>query len=286
MSIVIATNIASLQAQRALKSHTLELGVTFERLSSGQRINRASDDPAGLALLTTLERDIRLADVARRNINDGISLLSLTDSALFTITNILQRMAELAEQGANGVYTNRQRSVMDLEVQALASEIERIAHTTEFNTIKLLSASPQVTIQVGFDSQSTSRVILGAVQGTLAAYGLADPNSSQFNHTVLGQSEEEAQENSRMLLTEIRRAIDQTGQMRGEVGANESRLSFSLNNLENTRGILNEGASRIRDADVADEVSKMVRLQILQQAATAVMSHANLQPQIALELLK
>lgn len=286
MKIVLATNIASLQAQRAHRNHSSELSAVMERLASGQRINRAADDPAGLSLLGSLQNDIKLADVARRNVNDGISALHLTDSALSSITSVLIRIAELAEQAANGVFSNRQRSIMELEVQALGSEIERISQVTQFNDIKLLSGSSSITLQVGFSGASSSRIILGNVQGTLQALNLADENSSQFKHTVLGQTQEEAIFNARTLLDAARAAIAQVGLSRGEVGANESRLSASLDHLQNIRYSLSEAAGRIRDIDVAGEVSRMVRLQVMQQASAAVMSHANLQSHLALKLLK
>lgn len=285
MKIVLATNIASLQAQRALRTHSDALGVAFERLASGQRINRPSDDPAGLALLGALEADIKLADVARRNVNDGISALHLADGALSSITSILTRIAELAEQAANGVYSNRQRSIMELEVQALGSEIERIAKTTQFNDITLLSGTHNIAIQLGFDGSSLSRVMLGAVQGTLQSLNLAYPNSSQFNHTVLGQTEEEAIFNARTLLDAARAAIGQVGQARGELGANESRLSASLEHLQNLRGNFVEAAGRLRDVDYAQEVSNMLRLQIVQQAGAAMLAHANMQSHLVLKLL-
>ncbi len=286
MKIVLATSIASLQAQRAHRAHTNELGVVMERLASGQRINRASDDPAGLTLLASLQYDIKLADVARRNVNDGISALHLTDSALSSITNVLIRIAELAEQAANGVYSNRQRSIMELEVQALGSEIERISQTAEFNDIKLLSGTSSIALQVGFTGASSSRILLGSVQGTLQSLKLADENSSQFKHTVLGATEQEAMFNARTLLDAAREAINQVGQSRGEVGAHESRLNASLEYLQNIRSNMGESASRIGDADVAQEVSNMIRLQVLQAASSAIMSHANLQSHIALKLLR
>lgn len=286
MKIVLATSIASLQAQRAHRAHTNELGAVMERLASGQRINRASDDPAGLTLLASLQHDIKLADVARRNVNDGISALHLTDSALSSITNVLIRIAELAEQAANGVYSNRQRSIMELEVQALGSEIERISQTAEFNDIKLLSGTSSIALQVGFTGASSSRILLGSVQGTLQSLKLADENSSQLKHTILGATEQEAMFNARTLLDAAREAINQVGQSRGEVGAHESRLNASLEYLQNIRSNMGESASRIGDVDVAQEVSNMIRLQVLQAASSAIMSHANLQSHIALKLLR
>ena len=139
MPITINTNIASLNAQRRLGNSTLQLQKTFERLSSGLRIVRAADDSAGLAIADSLRADQRIASVAIRNANDGISLVSIADGALAEVGNVLSRMAELSEQSANGVLTTTQRSALQNEFSALASEIERISVITEFNGLKLLS---------------------------------------------------------------------------------------------------------------------------------------------------
>src|SRR3954451_10158226 len=135
MAITIASNIASLQAQRQLSNASGQLGQTFERLSSGQRINKASDDAAGLAIADSLKANQRVASVAIRNASDGISTIAIADSALGEIGNVLSRLAELAEQSANGTYSTTQRSALNNEFSALASEIERIAVTTEFNGV-------------------------------------------------------------------------------------------------------------------------------------------------------
>ena len=141
MAISLGSNISSLQAQRRLSNSTDQLSSVFERLSSGQRINKASDDAAGLAIADSLRADQRIATVAIRNANDGISTIAIADSALGQIGNVLSRLAELAEQSANGVYSTSQRSALSNEFVALASEIERIATTTEFNGVTLLSGA-------------------------------------------------------------------------------------------------------------------------------------------------
>jgi flagellin len=139
MAVTINTNIAALNAQRRLGSTTQQLTKTFERLSSGLRIVRASDDAAGLAIADSLRADQRIASVAIRNANDGVSLISIADGALSEIGNVLTRMAELAEQSANGTLSVTQRSALSSEFVALSSEIQRIAETTEFNGLALLS---------------------------------------------------------------------------------------------------------------------------------------------------
>jgi len=177
MGITLGTNISSLQGQRRLALSTDALSRTFERLSSGQRINRAADDAAGLAIADSLRADQRIANVAIRNANDGISTIAIADSALGEIGNVLSRLAELAEQSANGVYSNDQRSALQNEFLSLASEIERIAVTTVFNGVNLLSGGGTTTLQVGFDSASTSQISFAGVEGTLQALGLANTGS-------------------------------------------------------------------------------------------------------------
>ena len=149
MALNIRTNLPSIAAQRNLAQSTSRLQTAYERLSSGLRINRASDDAAGLAIAETLKADARIATVAIRNANDGISIIAITDGAIAQITNIMSRLAELASQSANGVYSNGQRSALQLEFSALLSEVERIAITTEFNGLKLLSGGGQVVFQGG-----------------------------------------------------------------------------------------------------------------------------------------
>jgi flagellin len=147
MAITLGSNIASLQAQRRLGLATASLTSVYEKLSSGQRINKASDDAAGLAIADSLRADNRVATVAIRNANDGISTIAIADSALGEVGNVLSRLAELAEQSANGVFSNVQRSALANEFVALSSEIERIAVTTTFNGVRLLSGSGSVVLQ-------------------------------------------------------------------------------------------------------------------------------------------
>ena len=150
MAITLGTNVASLKAQRSLSLSSNKLANTFERLSSGQRINKASDDAAGLAIADSLKADQRVASVAIRNANDGISTIAIADAALGQIGEVLTRMAELSEQSANGTFSTEQRSALANEFIALGSEIERIAVTTNFNGVTLLSGTSNIVLQVGF----------------------------------------------------------------------------------------------------------------------------------------
>lgn len=285
MAITLGSNIASLQAQRRLSIASDALGSTFERLSSGQRINKASDDAAGLAIADALRARGRVASVAIRNANDGISTIAIADSALGEIGNVLSRLAELSEQSANGVFSVTQRSALSNEFVALSSEIERIAVTTQFNGVVLLSGGSSVVLQVGFDSTSTSQISFTGVQGTLAALGLAANNSSALTYSINDTNISFGQSASRLALDAVNNAIASLASTRGVLGATEARLRVSINNLSVARENYASAESRIRDVDVAAEAAELTRLNILQQAGASVLAQANQQPSLALSLL-
>ncbi len=285
MALTLGNNIASLKAQRRLGLSSDRLNNVFERLSSGQRINKASDDAAGLAIADSLRADQRVAGVAIRNANDGISTIAIADSALGEIGNVLSRLAELAEQSANGVYSTQQRSALSNEFIALASEIERIAVTTQFNGVTLLSGSASTVIQVGFDSGSTSQISYQGVQGTLAALGLAGNNLSALTYSITGGTPVLAQSAARLALDAVNGAIQSLAVQRGTLGATEARLNVAIANLSVARENFAAAESRIRDVDVAAESAELTRLNILQQAGAAVLAQANQIPQLALSLI-
>ncbi len=286
MPLYIRTNLPSITAQKNLGESTTGLQTAFERLSSGLRINKAKDDAAGLAIAENLKVDARVASVAIRNASDGISVVSITDGAIGQITNVLSRLGELAEQSANGVLANDQRSALAGEFSALMSEVERIAYTTEFNGLRLLSQGGTVTFQVGFDGSSLSQITYSGVQATLAALGLAAANSSVPIYSIVGNSDLASQSASREALDAINRAITSVTRARGTLGAAESRLEVTINNLTVARENFTAAESRIRDADVAAEAAELTRLTILQQAGTAILAQANQQPQLVLQLLQ
>ncbi|NMC63838.1 MAG: flagellin FliC [SAR324 cluster bacterium] len=286
MTISIGNNIASLQAQRKLSAATDQLSSTFEKLSSGLRINSAVDDPAGLAMADSLRANQKIASVAIRNANDGISAISLADGAFTEIANILQRLSELAEQSANGVYSTTQRSALQSEFAALGSEIERIANTTSFNGINLLSAGTSIVLQVGFDSAATSQIQINGVKGNLQSLGLAQVGSAAMTFSLTGTTIDNGVSASRLALEAVNAAINSLSQTRGSLGAVQSRLEMTINNLATTRENLAAAESRVRDVDVASEAAELTRLTVLQQAATAVLAQANQQPTLALNLLQ
>jgi flagellin len=249
------------------------------------RINKASDDAAGLSIADNLYADARIATVAIRNANDGISIISITDGAIGQITQILSRLAELAEQSANGVYSNTQRSALQLEFSALTSEISRISVTTQFNGLSLLSGGGNVVFQVGFDGTSVSQLSYSGIDATLANLGLAATNSFTHRYSIIDNTVLDSQSASRFALDAIRAAIVSVTRSRGTLGAVESRLEASIKNLEIARENFKAAETRIRDVDVAETAAELTRLNILQQAGVSVLSQANQQPSLALSLL-
>ncbi len=286
MAITINTNLAALNAQRRLTSTTGNLRSSFERLSSGLRIVRARDDAAGLAIADSLRADSRIASVAIRNANDGISLIAIADGALDQMSSVLTRMAELAEQAANGTLGTSQRSALGLEFTALASEIERIAQTTTFNNLQLLSGGATVSLQIGFDSSANSQIAFTGVDGTLASIGLAAVGTSDLTFSLNASgTTQEAQGAARSALDAVKSAISSLTTSRGTLGAAESRLQVTITNLSVARENFTAAESQIRDVDVAEEAATLTRLNILQQAGAAVLAQANQQPSLALSLI-
>jgi len=257
MPITINSNIASLSAQRRLGIANDSLNSTYQKLSSGQRINKASDDAAGLAIADSLKADQRIGGVAIRNANDGISTVAIADGALNEIGNVLSRLGELATQSSNGTFSTAQRSALQNEFSALSSEIERIATVTSFNGVKLLSGGQSVVLQVGFNSQSTAQISITNVSGTLSSLGLAGTNSSSMTYSLTGVSIAEGQSASRQALDAVNAAISSLASTRGNLGAAEARLRVSINNLQVARENFAAAESRIRDVDVASEAAEL-----------------------------
>ncbi len=287
MAINIRTNLPALSAQRNLDASSNKLSTSYQRLSSGLRINRASDDAAGLAIAENLKAGSSTATVAMRNANDGISVITIADQAVNQISNVLNRMAELATQSSNGVVDNVQRSALQNEFTALASEIERIAVTTKFNGLALLDGQKDISFQIGFDGSSTSQLTYGSVDVRLAGMGLAQAGSSSATFSIIGAAgnEVESQVAARSALDAIQVALTSVNQKRGGLGALENRLEVTINNLQVARENFKAAESRIRDVDVATEAAELTRLNILQQAGAAVLAQANQAPQLALQLL-
>ena len=285
MAISIGSNITSLQAQRRLDQTGGKLSQAYNKLSSGYRINRGADDSAGLAIAESLKAQSRIAGQAIRNTNDGISTIAIADGALGEVSSILSRLAELASQAANGTLSTSQRSVVSNEFVALSSEIERIAQVTEFNGIKLLSGTGSVTIQVGTGSTAASQIGYQNQLATLQGIGLGTTGGALV-YSINGTTNDNAATAARLALDAVYAAIYSVGASRGVLGGIESRLSTAIANLGVARENLIAAESRIRDVDVAEEAANLTRLNILQQAGTAVLAQANQLPSLALQLLR
>ncbi|HKK70106.1 MAG TPA: flagellin [Candidatus Krumholzibacteria bacterium] len=276
MGLRVNTNLASINAQRNLMNTGVKLGKSLEKLSSGLRINRAGDDAAGLAISESLKSEIRALQQAGRNANDGISMVQTAEGSLDEISGIAIRLRELAEQAANGTLGQNERQFLDDEFQALTSEIDRIAATTEFNGTKLIDGSGgAVAIQVGTGSTADDRIDLDFAT-TVDATAL-----SLDSATLTGADGA----NARDAIDSLDSALTTITQTRASFGAVQNRLESTVRNLGVVVENLSAANSRIRDVDVAEESANLTSLQILQQAGVSVLAQANLAPQSALSLL-
>jgi len=276
MALRIATNIQSLNAQRNLTMNHDAQNRALERLSSGSRINRAGDDAAGMAISEKLKSNIRSMKQATRNANDGVALIQTAEGSMNEISNILVRLRELSVQSASDTISNVERAFVDKEVQNLKLEIDRIANSTEFNGLKLLSGEAEnLEIQVGIGNDpSKDRFIYntGDNKTSLSALGIGD---------VAVISRDNAQNN----LEKLDFAITKLNENRSNLGALQNRLYSSINNMNIYRENLEGAYSRIRDTDMADETSELTKANILAQSGLSVLSQANQNPQMALKLL-
>lgn len=281
----IFNNIASLNAQRLLGVNSARLAQSVERISSGIRINKASDDAAGLAISEGLRSDIRALRQAVRNANDGVSLINVTEGALNEQAGILIRLRELASQAATGTVSSTERATIQLEFSALRNEVDRIAATTEFNGQKLVdgslassvSSTSQIFIQIGINSSADSRINLNE-QVDLEAMTSTGLSIHELSVT--------SAQGALSALSQMDTSITQITAGRGKIGAVQNRLMKSISNLSVGIENLTAADSQIRDADLAHEVAMLTRNQILVQASTAMVGQANLIPQSVLQLLQ
>ena len=283
MSVVVAANLVSLRLQTQLKKTSAELGTVYERLGSGLRINSGADDPAGLALADKLRSQSKIFAVAIRNANDGLSFTTSADSGLAEITSLLQRMSELASQGANSLYSLTQRSALQTEFAALGSEINRIAEVSQFNGLGTLKNSSNQVIQVGLSSDASSRIEIRSVSASLGELGIGSGNT--LTYSLTGTSIDAAMSASRLAITALAAAVDEVALQRGTIGAASERLRAAVNTLSVMRENALAAESQVRDADIAEDVAKLTRLQVLSKSQVALMAQANQEPALALKLL-
>jgi flagellin len=272
MGLRIGTNVAAMTAQRHLANATARVNRSLERLSSGLRINRSADDPAGLAVSERLRGQMRALEVGARNAADGISLLQTADGGLESMADLLIRLNELTQQAMTGTVTNEQRGFLDAEFQALVDEIDRIAVSMEFNGRNLLDGSGgSAEVRVG--SGAGIGLDLGGSY-TAASLGL-DTLSLAGNPASWAEQP----------LSAIEEALRRVSSGRASFGASQNRLESVIRMLQNQNENLAAADSRIRDVDYAAEVSELTSAQILQQMAVAMLAQAQRQPSLVLRLL-
>ena len=282
MALRVYNNLFSVSAQRHLGNNNARLGTSLERLSSGLRINRGADDAAGLAISEALRGDIRSLNQARRNANDGISLINTAEGALSEQASILVRLRELASQAATGTVGSTERATIDREFQALMQEIDRISAVTEFNGQKLVDGSLQITaaatvvIQIGIQATANDRISLNTA---------VDLTAITTTGLAISTLDVQTASSSLSALASLDSAISIVTDGRGRLGAVQNRLVHTVANLTITAENLIAAESQIRDADYAVEISEFTRNQILVQASTAILAQANLVPQTVLQLL-
>ncbi|HET7527935.1 MAG TPA: flagellin [Burkholderiaceae bacterium] len=268
MAMTINTNVSSLNAQRNVSASKESLAVSLQRLSSGLRVNSAKDDAAGLAIADRMNAQIRGINVAIRNANDGISLAQTAEGALATISDVYQRMRELAVQSQNGSNSTTDQANLDTEYQQLSAEVARIASQTKFNGTAIIAsgtAGAQV-FQVGPNNGDTLTVTTNAVTAVTGAITSAAA--------------------AQAAVTSLDAAMDNINKDRATYGAAMNRLSFAISNLQITGENQTAARGRIMDADFAAETANLSRAQILQQAGSAMVAQANQLPNQVLALLR
>lgn len=275
----INTNVNALTATNAMTKNSRDMQLTMQRLSTGQRINGASDDAAGIAIVTNMSSQITGLNAAIKNANDGISMLQTADGALSETSSLVQRMRELAVLAINDTYSSTQKSAMSTEFTALASQITSIATTTQWNGLGLLNGSAGggtgntsvITFQVGANTAQTMTVTvtsmgLGALSLTTAGIGAAASATSA--------------------LPDLDTALTVINTARATLGASINRLTHAVDNLSNVAANATESRSKIADTDYAQATSDLARQQIIQQAGTAMLAQANQMPSMVLALLR
>ena len=304
MSLVINTNVASLNAQRSLTASGAELKTAMERLSSGKKINSASDDAAGFAIAERMTAQIRGLNMAAKNASDGLSMLATIENATNDITGMLHRMRELAVQGINDTNGTQDRAYLQLEVDALMEEINRVASDTQYNGKSVLNGSLANTvdssgnitayggqIQVGTDANQTVGFGVNSVDTvalSLSAAGTPEDHTTAAKEFVAGTSQIDVSSaaNASTSLAKISAAIEQVAGDRAGYGALQNRLEYTVSNLLNVAEYTTAARSRIEDADFAAESARLAKAQVLQQSGTAMLAQANASSQLALSLFR
>lgn len=274
--MVIQHNIAAINSYRNLSTNQSALSKNLEKLSSGYRINRAGDDAAGLAISETMRSQINGLNQAVNNANDAIGLIQTAEGAMTETHSMLQRMKTLTTQAANGTYTKTARDNIKAEIDALNKEITRIATTTEFNGEKLLNPAKKgqnLTFFIGASADKTNAMTVGQLTMTAAALTIdkiaVDTTTNAFK-----------------AMKSVDAAIERVSTYRANLGAAQNRLEHTVNNLKVTSENITSAESRIRDTDMADEITAYTKNNILLQAAQSMLSQSNAMPQGVLSMLQ
>ena len=277
---VINTNVSALYSQNAMKINARAMSTAMEQLSTGNRVNSAKDDAAGLAIGQNMTAQIRGLNQAVRNANDGINMMQTAEGAMVEQSNMLQRMRELAVQSSNGTYSSAQRGYLDTEFTQLLEQMDNIASETTWNGMSLLDAtsaeglsttSGTFEFQVGQNADETISVAIGAMDtSTLLISGLSVSTASGASTAI----------------DTIETALDTINEQRATIGAAINQLTYASDNLTNISSNITASRSSIMDTDYASASTQLSKTQIIQQAATAMLAQANQQPQSVLALLK
>ncbi len=274
---VISTNISAQYAQDALAANQKSMNSAMQQLATGNRINSAKDDAAGLSITQNMTSQIRGLNQAVRNASDGINLLQTADGGLIETSNMLQRMRELAVQSSNGTNSASQRGYLNNEFKSLQDEITRVGNNTTWNNMNLygsVAASPNVFV---FQAGTTSGTTIGISIAAMNASALLVDASVAFINTFTG---------AQAAITSVDSALEVVNNARSSMGATMAQLSYSADNMTNISTNLAASRSAITDTDYAAASSQLSRAQIVQQAATAMLAQANQQPKMVLDLLK
>lgn len=272
--LTVNTNVASLSAQRNLGISQNTLRTSMQRLSSGLRINSAADDAAGLAISQGMNAQVVSMNQAVRNSNDAISMSQVAEGALAQIGNLLTTMRSLATQAATGTVAQSQRSYLNQEFKALASEITRIASATNFNGIQMLRSAKAIKIQVGTGTAGYDQITISTAKMNASALGVTIPGG--FTTSTAAQT----------MQGTLDTALSKVNAQRANLGTVQNRFAVTVSNLQTAIQNTTAAQSQIQDADIAAESANMTRANILVQAGTSILSQANQQPQLALKLLQ
>lgn len=285
MALTVNTNTTSLGVQKNLNRATDALSTSMTRLSSGLKINSAKDDAAGLQIATRMTSQIRGQTMAIKNANDGISIAQTAEGAMQEQTNILQRMRELAVQSRNDSNSQTDRDALDKEFQSMLKEIDRIADSTQLNGKNLLDGTAgAMTFQVGSNSGTSNQITI-SLSAAMKTSGAGAALTGLAGKSITGANTTAAEQTFTAAVSAIDDALAAINASRADLGANQNRLTSTINNLQNINENAEAARGRVQDTDFAAETAQLTKQQTLQQASTSVLAQANQLPSAVLKLL-